>query len=262
MPQSRMTDGLQPGRNNRVGPDFSYEELNWIMRAINKLPGTKWAFVELNYLSSDAPAWVTQAEFSYCTRGKTTRPYLVVRSFDVEKNFLVDGCECTSLEAVEKIILERAAKLIGDVQMQKPADAMSLQPGPELDAAVARACGFVGKIKEYHGDLDGTPRFIRRETWQTSWDGSEWSPCADLDAAFEAAEKVGLFSTYGCVLGMAHRVDAQTWAVVAEVRKLRHDEPDDDVAFLPGDLVGEPITTAPTPALAICRAILKVIGQQ
>jgi hypothetical protein len=67
---------------------------------------------------------------------------------------------------------------------------VEIKPGPELDAEIAKACGFTGVIRPaslnqeagfYRHHPDGTRRIFL------------WSPSTDLNAAFEAAEKCGLF---------------------------------------------------------------------
>ena len=66
--------------------------------------------------------------------------------------------------------------------------------GVELDAAVARVCGIDGRPSDF-----GYPPCFFREV-PTMSGGlvtyEEFRPSTDLNAAFEAAEKVGLFSSY------------------------------------------------------------------
>lgn len=104
-----------------------------------------------------------------------------------------------------------------------------LEAGPELDAAVAEACGIEGIIGGM-GFLvmsDPTPK--------GSFGYVMWQPSTDLNDAFEAAEKVGLFEKHY----LFKRGDA--WCVT-----------DLPAAAEWLDCSG------PTPAVAICRAILKV----
>jgi hypothetical protein len=106
---------------------------------------------------------------------------------------------------------------------------MMLEPGPELDQTVAVAVGIEGRI----GD-DGFARLAR----PNSRDYLVWSPSTDLKTAFAAAEKVGLFDPGGltCFNGI--------WMV----SRLSSD------VTAPTCVIAE----APTPALAICEAILEL----
>lgn len=120
---------------------------------------------------------------------------------------------------------------------------MKIEPGPELDRAIAEAigwpnlrCAFV-----HYGDGGYEGALFRcSRCGDVVWDdiGGPDQPCvpsysADLTAAFAAAEKVGLFD--GGDLEKAGDV----WLF---------DHP--DTGFSRG----------PTPALAICAAILKLRG--
>jgi hypothetical protein len=85
-----------------------------------------------------------------------------------------------------------------------------IKPGPELDLAVAKAIGVDVKS---HLEV-----------------GIQWCPSADLNAAFEAADKANLFLELT-------RINQDTWMVE-------------------GKILGTRYATANTPALAICSAIL------
>jgi hypothetical protein len=108
--------------------------------------------------------------------------------------------------------------------------AWTVEPGPELDQAVAEAIGW-----------------HRSEQYPRDWMSAEgrtypiqqFRPSVDLNAAFAAAEKVGLFLDEWCYLGPSVAVRG-AWGVFEE-----------DMSTLRRCL-----STAPTPALALCAAIL------
>lgn len=111
-----------------------------------------------------------------------------------------------------------------------------LIPGPELDAAVAKACGIEGTLMQFKsvGVL-----FVLTQGDLISVDERyAWQPSKDLNAAFEAAEKFGLFDGW-----MLYKAVAVWGFQDAYDSPLRN-----------GDCVLE----APTPALAICAAILEI----
>ena len=102
---------------------------------------------------------------------------------------------------------------------------IDIKAGRELDQAVAEAIGLEswGHRCKNCGSLE--------------FDAKLFHPSTDLNAAFAAAEKVGLFDTEGsnAGLGQAYAEDV-TWTV---------------------SFVGS-IVYKSTPALAICAAILKL----
>lgn len=103
----------------------------------------------------------------------------------------------------------------------------ALTPGPELDARVAAACGATPVFS-----------FVPPNLWKFA-DGKrvnqdDWRPSTDLNAAFEAAEKVGLF---------APRNNITVWKIHDDWRaSFNHDN-------------GRGFT-CPTLPLALCAAIL------
>ena len=105
-----------------------------------------------------------------------------------------------------------------------------LTPGPELDAAVAKACSLPYEFER--GDIK-----VDRGRWLQAF-----SPSTDLNAAFEAAEKVGLFN-YRSLTCYPH----------LPPRWLVH-------YFHNGDELNV-VAEGPTPALAICAAILALKGE-
>lgn len=74
-----------------------------------------------------------------------------------------------------------------------------LKPGPELDAAVAKACGLKGCFESLGRCNVPSDNY---EQWLHPGEVSaasplmsvRFEPSADLNAAFEAAEKVGIFN--------------------------------------------------------------------
>lgn len=113
-----------------------------------------------------------------------------------------------------------------------------LEAGPELDAAVAKAIDVVG-------DLINDPLFLghvfrlQDQAFKSVEVDLVWSPSRNEQAAFEAADRIGLFENYQADL--SRRWQNKEWIVRgAQSQRL-------------GD--------GPTPAVAICRAILKLKGQ-
>jgi hypothetical protein len=101
-----------------------------------------------------------------------------------------------------------------ELSMKMAVPDIEIKPGLELDRAVA--------------EVVGVP--------MPPWASEPWSPSTDLNAAFAAAEKVGL---------------------LADDRVLfRHRNPDHWVIW--GDYDGSEFARGTTPALAICAAILKL----
>jgi hypothetical protein len=108
-----------------------------------------------------------------------------------------------------------------------------IEAGPELDIEVAEAIGM-----QYAGYYRKGPFYCWRGD-QTDLKnhkevGVKWCPSTDLNAAFEAAEQVRLFELW--IFGKTPR----GWCF-------------ED--FQEGPIV---CTLSPTPALAICAAILKL----
>lgn len=102
---------------------------------------------------------------------------------------------------------------------------IEITPGPELDLVVAKAIGL---------EIAGRDEIDDDEVWVVNKDGrtSRWfRPSVDLNDAFAAAEKAGMF---------------------LELQRLSS-------AWMAGTyILGDRIATADTPALAICKAILKL----
>ena len=131
---------------------------------------------------------------------------------------------------------------------------IEIKPGPELDRAVAEAIGL--QVEEYYLPSfcavflpDGkTADEFGAKGFAASLDSGErpvhWAPSTDLDAAFAAAEGVGLFDDPSVLLRKGQRNGEICW-------------------FLDRD-VGIPISIvfAHTPALAICAAVLKLAEKQ
>ena len=100
-----------------------------------------------------------------------------------------------------------------------------IKPGPELDFAVAKVAGFDVIGNEIEDD----------EVWVDNEDGRTsrmFRPSTDLNAAFAAAEKAGLFDDWLLTKGK------EGWYFQ-----------DHSERYMEG-------IKAPTPALAICAAIL------
>lgn len=107
-----------------------------------------------------------------------------------------------------------------------------LEAGPELDEAVAAACGMECRRSSVGGCVVDYDNSAARK----------FHPSTDLNAAFEAAEKCGLFINEVPDLSLGH--DTIEWVIV---ENRSYDEADlTDYA------------SGPTPAVAICRAIVKL----
>lgn len=109
-----------------------------------------------------------------------------------------------------------------------------MKPGPETDLAVAKACGIV--VQEIGGKLVRSKKLDAPGGWAFP----DFQPSTDLNDAFVAAEKVGLFRS-GLTLGFykkCWRNDGGWW-------------------ITPGCGPVDPPMFS-TPALAICAAILKL----
>ncbi len=143
---------------------------------------------------------------------------------------------------------------------------VEIKAGPELDCAVAEAIGerYGGPVPPVlSGKRDCCPQKCYRcgkpwtevkqcaqdfqhcvecrDKWEVEYEASKGPPAysTDLNAAFAAAEKVGVFS--GCAGGYALEQARSQWSV------------SDPQTF--GDAF---LAQGPTPALAICAAILKL----
>ena len=125
------------------------------------------------------------------------------------------------------------------------ANKVEIKEGPELDRAVAEAIGIRRKIMVGGSKPGCVGLFTTRSAVEVIEVGAEDVRCpvqecsTDLNAAFAAAEAVGLFSeTFWHTLGMGEF--GEDWCVYeqdgAVKRSLTHDQP--------------------TAALAICAAIL------
>jgi|GEM_PF-5219542 len=122
---------------------------------------------------------------------------------------------------------------------------VEIKAGPELDRAVAEAVGWRFTAKKVVRDSFDVVAGTLLEGW---WDGDDYisyqtPECStDLNAAFAAAEKVGLFHNdrHNAMLAT---VEDNQWEVLWST--------DDDDSVI-----------APTPALAICAAILKLKENQ
>ncbi len=116
---------------------------------------------------------------------------------------------------------------------------MKIEPGTELDSAIAEA---IGLKNTYPGGVYGADcllitssdwdeiRGIKHLTTEGPIACKVFAPSTDLNAAFAAADKVGLFKGWSLMKG-------------------------DSDWFMGGK-------TASTPALAICAAILKLTREQ
>ena len=116
---------------------------------------------------------------------------------------------------------------------------VELEAGPELDAAVAKAIGIEGEM--YDGEF-----FVRLPGRMFR---SEWRPSTDLNAAFEAAEKAELFGIE------THPRDPYKHLSLDFVVGMWR------MGYLSANCAQETLAHATTPAVAICRAILKLKGQ-
>ena len=106
-----------------------------------------------------------------------------------------------------------------------------LAPGPEMDAAVARAVDLAGMSMLAVGG--GNDFYLL-----ASIGYRRWSPSTDLNAAFEAAEKAGLFDPS---VGFLCKGRVNEWCYLTNA--------------------GVPATAwGATTAEAICRAILALKG--
>ena len=130
-----------------------------------------------------------------------------------------------------------------------------IEPRPELDWAVAKAIGLktAATMRYHESSLDDIPSCVRVLLSPREWDEMRgidhptcegdvacvpFRPSTDLNAAFAAAKKVGLLQCLGgaeCLLFQK----GPLWVV--------HTIAEDGLAV-----------SAPTPALAICAAILKL----
>jgi hypothetical protein len=137
-------------------------------------------------------------------------------------------------------------------------DAMSneLEAGPELDAAVARAIGVPSHWFHDNAVMCGCfdrDHFFRPRNERHSLNGIEvqWSPSTDLNAAFEAAEKCGLF-----VYDPNDESEPFLW--FDRTRNAWCVSKYESGTHL---IESWPSGAGTTPAVAICRAILKLKGE-
>lgn len=112
---------------------------------------------------------------------------------------------------------------------------VEIKPGAELDLAVAEACGVKGWIESLRHEATGyesPKRFVLSSMVDTVF----WEPSTDLNAAFLAAEKVGLFDQWH--IGKWSNPPQSGWGIEGD---------------------GSPVSGLyPTPSLAICAAILEL----
>ena len=116
---------------------------------------------------------------------------------------------------------------------------VEIKPGAELDLAVAEACGVKGWIESVRYEVTGyesPKRFVLSSTVETVF----WEPSIDLNAAFYAAEKVGLFSE--SYRGICKEPSDDTWGVVDVLSNCER-----------------VISSEDTASLAICAAILELV---
>ena len=115
---------------------------------------------------------------------------------------------------------------------------VEIKAGRELDLAVAEALGWQARCSDPWERWDAPPE-VRTIAVDKSGD-VHWidgGPSTDLNAAFDAAVEVGLFSCTR-VLGCDEDAESPTWFVWRGLLEV--------------------LSYAPTPALAICAAILKL----
>lgn len=129
-----------------------------------------------------------------------------------------------------------------------------MKPGPELDKAVADSCGF---LCHYATTLQNT---VVRAKLNGSW--SQFSPSTNLNHAFLAAEKTELFRKW-----INPDSAPPEWDIAPgyeEVRFLTQNKTWKICQWLDTATGGdyETVSQAPTPALAICFAILNLAEQQ
>lgn len=115
---------------------------------------------------------------------------------------------------------------------------IEIKEGPELDRAVAEAIGIKHQFLEMTGvvvDLQVWDDLFRQSSGVELSSPVRFRPSHDLNAAFAAAEKVGLFGDDG---SLRNSIDSSDWVYKSFNQYAR----------------------AKTPALAICAAILKAKG--
>lgn len=103
---------------------------------------------------------------------------------------------------------------------------VEIKAGAELDKVVAEAIGYDATIYYSH-DLERNVCLLLPSE-------KSFSPSADLNAAFDAAEQAGLFTSNRALKANRHR-----WELV-EI----------------GDPLDRTVSSGDTPSLAICAAIL------
>jgi len=115
---------------------------------------------------------------------------------------------------------------------------VQILPGPELDEAVAKACGIEGCIErmEWPNGTLSFPLFCISDGNMA--DDRYWSPSTNIAAAFDAAEKYGLFREKKLALACENE-----WEIIS------HEPSGEYGGFIEGFT---------TPALAICAAIIEL----
>lgn len=132
---------------------------------------------------------------------------------------------------------------------------IEIKPGPELDAAVAKACGIEGCVESLQCEATGyesTPRFVISDGVNLASD-EYWSPSTGLNAAFEAAEKCGLFTPKNDTTSILVQ-SGDRWLINSQMRFQWGG------MASPYETSSKTIGEGLTPALAICAAILKLKG--
>ncbi len=108
---------------------------------------------------------------------------------------------------------------------------MEIKAGAELDLAVAEACGVKGWIESLRNEVTGyesPERFVLADSLETVF----WEPSTDLNDAFSAAERAGMFLELNCL--------ADGWMATTHAMR------------------GKSPSIESTPSLAICAAILEL----
>jgi hypothetical protein len=117
-----------------------------------------------------------------------------------------------------------------------------MQNGPELDLAVGKAIGLNVEIEtDYVGDRGRYDRICVETV--NEWDGI-FVPSHSIAEAFDAADKFGLFDRGSIILDKLTPIGgAAEWQVCR---------------LTCGGCDYEVLGSGPTPAVAICRAIIKL----
>ncbi len=131
---------------------------------------------------------------------------------------------------------------------------VEIKPGPELDCAVAEAIGL-GSACVHHGHILITPREWdeMRGVDHTTCEGNvactPFNPSTDLNAAFAAAEKAGLLLVNGDLTSPTYGLSILHYEYAVK---------DKQMEWVVRYRFGDRLSSAPTLALAICAAILKL----